>query len=152
MKRNILFIIACLITSTLSSCSKDDEGDALLISAISTIEETDLGKILKTDKISANIAFIKATDFPDNHNKEVISGLINASQFKAIGQFQYKEYLPKGEYVIVMQINDLAYTSLNGIYTFKRISTLNGQASTNIMLFRYDNKSSYQSWVDNPAY
>ena len=144
----ILFIT--IIATLFFSCTKESkEEQKLLINATSTIEQSDLIMILKTNKIGSKIAFIEANDFPQIHSKEVVSSLIDKAKYKSLSGYQYKEYLPKGEYIILMQINDLAYSTMSGIYTFKKVSTLNGSASfENIMQFKFDKSKDYQIWVD----
>lgn len=144
----ILFIT--IIAILFFGCSKESEDEQkLLINATSTIEESGLSMILKTDKIGSKIAFIETNEFPQNHSKEIVSGLIDKAKYRSLSGYQYKEYLPKGEYIILMQINDLAYGTMKGIYTFKKVSTLNGSASlNNIMQFKFDKSKDYQIWID----
>ncbi|TDQ79576.1 hypothetical protein CLV99_1021 [Sphingobacterium yanglingense] len=134
--------------ATLVGCKKDEES-SILINATSTIEDNQMSSILKHNYIDANIAFIPANEFPVSHNKEIVQGLISNAKYKSVNGYQYKEYIPKGEYVVLMQVSDGIYSSLSSVYTFKKVSTLNEKGSfNNVMVFSIKRDGDYQVWVD----
>jgi len=124
----------------LISCSKDDSDDVIL-NATAYIEDERLPV--------ANIAFIPSnrTDIIKDENSVEAYFKTNPNH-SAKGVYTYKEYLEKGVYIIVIQLNNNASPSIRRAYTYKTVSTVDSAGFGNIMQFKNTNGPLYQQWKE----
>lgn len=137
MKKMLLL----LIIPALFSCQKDEKAPELLVSAT-----TFLGYNL----VLCNISFLKSDQESVLLNEQSVGEYFAGSPERtAFMVDQHKEYLPAGDYIILVQIAHSIYPESVGSYSFKRISTLGGKASfENVMIFSPGASQKYQPWTE----
>lgn len=146
--KNIILLFFLLLSV---SCSKEtDYEQKLLINSTTTIG-SETTTIIGDGYALCDIAFIPKNEFPINLTKDVVTGIFNKKpKYSSYSTYQFKEYVPKGEYYILVQVVSAGlYSNLKEHYSYKLISTLDGKASFgNVMVFDIGFKEPYHPWKE----
>ena len=135
MKNSALFIV--MLAMMAAGCKKEKE--QYRVNATVYLQE---------EYADANIAFAPAGRTDIIENAETVSEYFNSNpKLALLSGYQYSEYLPEGDYLIIIQLN--SPESMKGTYTYRQVTNKGGSPSgyENIMQFEYNStQNKYQPW------
>jgi hypothetical protein len=141
MTKRLLLLLVAIIT--FSACKKNDENTILLNSTAYLDSAPVLANYAVISELDSGV--IRNENTVETYFKNLPKGPTNVRL--SVKRFAY--FVPPGNYIIVIQIDNALLSDGKKTYTYKRVLTTEGeQAPTNIMYFMSGVPEHYQKWVN----
>lgn len=140
MKKQLLTLL--VITLVLTSCSKKKEKEEHL-----PVRLINANVFLDHERVYSRIAFVDASRTDIVKDRSSVDAFFETNPPHSVDfENNFTDYLPAGDYLIIVQIAPSAFQTRAGKFSYKQISTKTEQSFGNNMEFKTSDLNEYQPW------